>query len=157
MKRITRRVQALKLKGLIDTVEESKNRGPGSIYKDLLPQIQRYNLCFSKENTRTKENPMILGSNYWVYTLRDILGLLVVAKGVSTTWATWPDMVHGTTAQKTAAQHVQKGAPPNHRLTSVLTKVNRRHNQLSSLGVIVARWTCTDRSIYVELCASTIW
>src|SRR6185503_2448170 len=57
MKRITRKVQALELKGLIDTVEESKNRGPGSMYKDLSPQIERCNLCFSKENTRTKQNP----------------------------------------------------------------------------------------------------
>ena len=27
--------------------------------------------------------------------------MLVVVKGASNTWATWPDTVHGTTAQKT--------------------------------------------------------
>lgn len=59
----------------------------------------------SRWKTWSKQNPMILGGGYWVYTLRDTLGLLVVAKGASTTWATWPDMVHGPTAQKTVAQH----------------------------------------------------
>ena len=34
-----RGVQELDSKGLIDTVEEIKNGGPGSMYKDLLPQI----------------------------------------------------------------------------------------------------------------------
>ena len=97
-----RGVQELDSKGLIDIVEEIKNGGPGSMYKDLSPQIQRCCLCSSKENTRTKQNPLILGGSY--YTLRDNLGLLVVAKGASTTWATWPDMIHGSTAQKTAAQ-----------------------------------------------------
>ena len=57
MKQITRGIQALDSKELIDTVEESKNRGPGSMYKDLSPQIQRCNLCFSKENIRSKQNP----------------------------------------------------------------------------------------------------
>ena len=78
--------------------------GHGSMYKDLSPQIQRWSLYFSKENIITKQNPFILGGGYWVYTIRDILGLLVLCEGVSTTWATWPDMVHGTTAQKMAAQ-----------------------------------------------------
>ena len=45
-------VQELDSKGLIDTVEEIKNGGPGSIYKDLSPQIQRCNVCSSKENSR---------------------------------------------------------------------------------------------------------
>ena len=102
MKRITRGVQQLDSKGLIDRVEEIKNGDPGSMYKDLSPQLQRINLYFAKENTRTKQNPIILGGSYRVCTLRDILGLLVVAKGASTTWATWPDTVHGPTAQKMA-------------------------------------------------------
>ena len=59
---------------------------------------------FLKGNLKTKQNPLILDGGYWVYTLRDVLGLLVVAKGASTTWATWPDMIHETTAQRTAAQ-----------------------------------------------------
>jgi len=60
---------------------------------------------FLKGKLKTKQNPIILGGGYWVYTLRDVLGLLVMAKGTSTTWATWLNTVHGTTAQKTAAQH----------------------------------------------------
>ena len=64
MKLITIAVQALDSKGLINTVEESKNRGPGSMYKDLSPQIQRCNLCFSKENTRTKQNSSLGGGGY---------------------------------------------------------------------------------------------
>ena len=63
MKRITRGVQELDSKGLIDTVEEIKNGGPGSIYKDLSPQIQRYNVCFSKEITRLNKT-LILGGGY---------------------------------------------------------------------------------------------
>ena len=35
-----RGVQELDSKGLIDTVEEIENGGPGSMYKDLSPQIQ---------------------------------------------------------------------------------------------------------------------
>ena len=57
MKQNTRGVQALDSKGLIDTVDKSKNRGPRSMYKDLSSQIQRCNLYFSKENTRTEQNP----------------------------------------------------------------------------------------------------
>ena len=38
-----------------------------------------------------------------------------------------------------------------HCLANVLTKANKRHNQLSSLGVTVARWTCADRKICVAL------
>jgi hypothetical protein len=40
MKRITRGVRALRSKGLMEIVEESKNRGLGSMYKDLSLQIQ---------------------------------------------------------------------------------------------------------------------
>ena len=61
MKRITRGVQALDSKGLIDTVEKSKNRSPGSMYKDLSPQIQRCAVCFSKENTAAT-NYMMVGA-----------------------------------------------------------------------------------------------
>ena len=67
MKQIRRRVQVLELKGLIDTVKGSKNRGPGSMYKDFSLQIQGCNLCFSKENTRTKQNPSLSGGGYRVY------------------------------------------------------------------------------------------
>ena len=59
-----RGVQELDSKGLIDTVEEIKNEGPGSMYKDLSPQLQRINLYFSKENTRTKQNPSLNGGGY---------------------------------------------------------------------------------------------
>ena len=45
-------VQELDSNGLIDTVEEIKNGGPGSMYKDLSPQIQRCNVCSSRENSR---------------------------------------------------------------------------------------------------------
>ena len=49
-------VQELDSKGLIDTVEEIKNGGPGSLYKDLSPQLQRINLSIARK-TRTKQNP----------------------------------------------------------------------------------------------------
>ena len=49
-------VQELNSKGLIDTVEEIKNKGPGSLLKDLSPQLQRINLSFTRK-TRTKQNP----------------------------------------------------------------------------------------------------
>ena len=75
------------------------------MYKDLSPQLQRINLCFSKENTRTKQNPSLKDGGYWVYILRDILGFLVEAKGASTTWA---NMVHGPTAQKTVLQQLDR-------------------------------------------------
>ena len=45
-------VQELDSKGLVNIVEEIKNGSPGSMYKDLSPQIQRCNVCSSKENTR---------------------------------------------------------------------------------------------------------
>ena len=57
---------------------------------------------FLKGKLKTKQNPTLKGGGYWVYILRKVLGLLVEAKGASTTWA---NMVHGPTAQKTAAQH----------------------------------------------------
>ena len=60
-------VQELDSKGLIDIVEEIKNGGLGSMYKDFSPQIQWCNLCFSKGNTRTKQNPNLSGGGYWVY------------------------------------------------------------------------------------------
>ena len=66
MKRITRGLQALESKGLIDTVDKSKNRGLGSNYKDLLPQIQWCNLSFTRK-TRTKQNSSLNGGSYWVY------------------------------------------------------------------------------------------
>ena len=56
---------------------------------------------FLKGKLKTKQNPSLKGGSYWVYILRKVLGLLVEAKGASTTWA---NMVHGPTAQKTAAQ-----------------------------------------------------
>ena len=56
MKRTKRGVQELDSKGLIDIVEEIKNGGLGSMYKDLSPQIQRINLSFTRK-TRTKQNP----------------------------------------------------------------------------------------------------
>ena len=56
---------------------------------------------FLKGKLKTKQNPSLKGGGYWVYILRKVLGLLVEAKGASTTWA---NMVHGPTAQKTAAQ-----------------------------------------------------
>ena len=59
-----RGVRELDSKGLIDTVEEIKNGGPGSLSKDLSPQLQRINLCFSKENTRTKQNSSLNDSGY---------------------------------------------------------------------------------------------
>ena len=47
-------VQELDSKGLIDTVEEIKNRGPGSLWKDLSPQLQWINLSFTRK-TRTNK------------------------------------------------------------------------------------------------------
>jgi len=56
---------------------------------------------FLKGKLKTKQNPSLKGGGYWVYILREVLGLLEEAKGASTTWA---NMVHGPIAQKTAAQ-----------------------------------------------------
>ena len=53
-----RGVQELDSKGLIDTVEEIKNGGPGSMYKELSSQIQRCNIRSSKENSRLNKTPI---------------------------------------------------------------------------------------------------
>ena len=55
---------------------------------------------FLKGKLKTRQNPSLKGGGYWVYILREVLGLLEEAKGASTTWA---NMVHGPIAQKTAA------------------------------------------------------
>ena len=80
-----------------------QERGPWITVKGLIDTVT-INYPVSPWKIKLKQNPVILGGGYWVYTLRDVLGLLVVAKEASTTWATWPDTVHGPTAQKTAAQ-----------------------------------------------------
>ena len=59
-----RGIRELNSEGLIDTVEEIKNGVPDSQQKDLSSQLQRINLCFSKENTRTKQKPKSNSGGY---------------------------------------------------------------------------------------------
>ena len=56
-------VQALDSKGLIDTVEESKNRALNGI-RTCRHRYNDANFVFSKKNTKTKQNSSLSGGGY---------------------------------------------------------------------------------------------
>ena len=63
MKQITRGVQELDSKGLIDTVEEIKNGGPDSQQKDLSSQLQwRRQFLDGKSDLNKTLNPNVVAA-----------------------------------------------------------------------------------------------
>ena len=101
MKRITRGVQELNSKGLIGTVEEIKNGGLGSMYKDLSPQIQRCNVCSLKENSRlnkTLHPNVAAAADYECWGVHNPLATSIMD----------PNTIHGPTAQKMGLQQIDR-------------------------------------------------